>query len=465
MISQVYGGGGNTGAQYTNDFIEIFNPTASADVSRRAGACSTRAHRHGHHLDEPDSTLTGSVARARLLPRAGGAPGAGTASRCRRPSATRRDRRWPRQPARWLSSTPPRALTSNFCSPARQQAWSYFVGLIGSGNANCSETAPAALPHELDRRAARQRRLLGHRSSTAPTSPPSRAGSTQQLLARRPHALSGCITLSINAVSTERWQRRHDDVHVHRQPLGGYRSRRRHLRHRDRRQQRRQPGDYTAKSLTGPDDLRPATRAPRSMSSSTAIRPSSRTRRSSSTSRNVTGATVADGQGQGTIVNDDAAVCGDPFTPIYTIQGSGAATPIPGIVTHRGRRRRRLRGHCRQTAASTSRIRPGRQHVDLRRDLRLHGQPPTRVSVGDRVRVTGFARERFSQTTLNGSNSDAPRCLRRTSSPAAPATASPQPTSRCRSPSATTPEQFEGMLVRLPQSLVDRRVLQLRPLR
>ena len=27
VISQVYGGGGNSGATYTNDFIEIFNPT------------------------------------------------------------------------------------------------------------------------------------------------------------------------------------------------------------------------------------------------------------------------------------------------------------------------------------------------------------------------------------------------------------------------------------------------------
>ncbi len=30
VISQVYGGGGNSGATYTNDFIEIFNPTGSA---------------------------------------------------------------------------------------------------------------------------------------------------------------------------------------------------------------------------------------------------------------------------------------------------------------------------------------------------------------------------------------------------------------------------------------------------
>jgi predicted extracellular nuclease len=29
VISQVYGGGGNTGAQYQNDFVELFNPTTS----------------------------------------------------------------------------------------------------------------------------------------------------------------------------------------------------------------------------------------------------------------------------------------------------------------------------------------------------------------------------------------------------------------------------------------------------
>src|SRR5690349_17875690 len=34
VISQVYGGGGNSGATYTNDFIELFNPgTTAVDVS------------------------------------------------------------------------------------------------------------------------------------------------------------------------------------------------------------------------------------------------------------------------------------------------------------------------------------------------------------------------------------------------------------------------------------------------
>src|SRR4051794_34318299 len=30
VISQIYGGGGNTGAPYANDFIELFNPTTTA---------------------------------------------------------------------------------------------------------------------------------------------------------------------------------------------------------------------------------------------------------------------------------------------------------------------------------------------------------------------------------------------------------------------------------------------------
>ena len=38
---------------------------------------------------------------------------------------------------------------------------------------------------------------------------------------------------------------------------------------------------------------------------------------------NVTGATVADGQGLGTIINDDVSL-----TPIHDIQGPGASSPI-----------------------------------------------------------------------------------------------------------------------------------------
>ena len=39
-ISEVYGGGGNAGATYTNDFIELYNPTLSPPASP-AGRCNT----------------------------------------------------------------------------------------------------------------------------------------------------------------------------------------------------------------------------------------------------------------------------------------------------------------------------------------------------------------------------------------------------------------------------------------
>jgi hypothetical protein len=40
VISQVYGGGGNAGATYTHDFVELFNPTAEAvPLVRRIVTC------------------------------------------------------------------------------------------------------------------------------------------------------------------------------------------------------------------------------------------------------------------------------------------------------------------------------------------------------------------------------------------------------------------------------------------
>jgi len=44
VISQVYGGGGNSGATYKNDFVELFNNGTSA-VPVGAGRCSTLLRR------------------------------------------------------------------------------------------------------------------------------------------------------------------------------------------------------------------------------------------------------------------------------------------------------------------------------------------------------------------------------------------------------------------------------------
>ena len=123
---------------------------------------------------------------------------------------------------------------------------------------------------------------------------------------------------------------------------------------------------------------------------------------------NVTGAEVVDGQGQGTIVNDDVDFCALPYTPIYPIQGTGLAAAVTGIVTTQGV----VVGDFEGTAACLR---------FLIQDLTGDGDPATSdgifvytgatnlVSVGQVVRVTGFARERFNQTTLNGSNSNSCR--------------------------------------------------------
>ena len=145
-------------------------------------------------------------------------------------------------------------------------------------------------------------------------------------------------------------------------------------------------------------------------------------------------------------------VCASRFTPIYSIQGSGLSTLIPGTVTTSGV----VVGDFEGTASG--------QGFYLQ-DLIGDGDPATSdgifvftgssnlVSAGQVVRVTGFARERFSQTTLNGSNSN---------SSAVPASNVVQ----CGTGSvaatdvslpfadASAPERYEGMLVRFPQPLV-----------
>jgi predicted extracellular nuclease len=149
----------------------------------------------------------------------------------------------------------------------------------------------------------------------------------------------------------------------------------------------------------------------------------------------------------------EGPVCEQPFTPIYSIQGNGPAAAITGNVTTQGIVVGDFDG-----PTST-----GLQGFYLQ-DATGDGDPVTsdgifvftgnanNVSAGQLVRVTGFARERFNQTSLNGSNSN--------SSPVTNivncgSTGSVTPTDvTLPFSSADYPERFEGMLVRLPQALV-----------
>ena len=145
--------------------------------------------------------------------------------------------------------------------------------------------------------------------------------------------------------------------------------------------------------------------------------------------------------------------CADTsYTRIYNIQGSGLSTPIPGIVTTRG------------VVVGDFEGSTGQQGFYLQ-DPSGDGDPATSdgifvftgsadlVSAGQVVWVKGFARERFDQTTINGSDSNGAVV------PAAnivncgvgsvTATDVEMPFA-----DADYPERFEGMLVNFPQDLV-----------
>jgi hypothetical protein len=144
--------------------------------------------------------------------------------------------------------------------------------------------------------------------------------------------------------------------------------------------------------------------------------------------------------------------CALIYTPIYSIQGSGHSAAITGTVTTQGV----VVGDFEGSASLGG---------FFMQDLAGDGDPTTSdgifvytsnadsVSVGQLVRVTGYARERFNQTTINGSDSNS----------------SPVPTTNivdCGTGTVAPTdvympfadddylERFEGMLVRFPQSLV-----------
>ncbi len=168
----------------------------------------------------------------------------------------------------------------------------------------------------------------------------------------------------------------------------------------------------------------------------------------------IAGAQVANAGSPTTVMTADyawsftavaAAPCTQPFTPIYAIQGSGAATPIPGAVTTQGV----VVGDYEGPGGS------GTLRGFYLQDLTGDGDPATsdgvfvfngnnnNVAVGDVVRVTGNAAEFQGQTQVSASNVTA--C-------GETATVAPVDIT-LPVPSAAYLERYEGMLVRFPQTL------------
>ncbi|MBI5946067.1 MAG: ExeM/NucH family extracellular endonuclease [Chloroflexi bacterium] len=145
-------------------------------------------------------------------------------------------------------------------------------------------------------------------------------------------------------------------------------------------------------------------------------------------------------------------VCAAPFTPIYTIQGSGLVTPIPGVVTTKGVVVGDFEGSSGQQGFYLQDL-SGDGDAATSDGIFVYTGSSNLVSAGQVVRVTGYARERFNQTTINGSNSNSSAVptanIVNCGSGSVAATDVTMPFAN-----ADGPERFEGMLVNFPQALV-----------
>ena len=149
----------------------------------------------------------------------------------------------------------------------------------------------------------------------------------------------------------------------------------------------------------------------------------------------------------------DTAVCGDPATKIGEIQGEGASAAKTGNVTvegvvvgdFEGPTTVGLQGFYLQDAGDGNPATSDGIFV-------FTANNASAVTSGEVVRVTGFARERFEQTALNGTDSNTTPV---TTIVHCGTTATVAPTDVTMPfASLTAPERYEGMLVRFPQSLV-----------
>lgn len=154
---------------------------------------------------------------------------------------------------------------------------------------------------------------------------------------------------------------------------------------------------------------------------------------------NVTGFTVQD-------------PCALGFTPIAAIQGTGPTAAITGTVTTRGVVSADFEG-AEAVGGFYLQDPTGDADPATSDGIFVYTGDADLVAQGQVVRVTGYARERYGQTTLNGSNSDASPVT--AGGVYACGTGSTSSTDVALPfPSSTTPEQYEGMLVRFHQTLV-----------
>ncbi len=441
VISQVYGGGGNAGAPYRNDFIELFNrgtTTASLSGMSVQYASATGTGNFGANLV---TSLSGSLAPGQyyLVQQSGGATGASLPT----PDATGTvNMSATGGKVALVNSTTGLACNGSVGQPCSAAQLALIKDLIGYGTANFYEGAAAPT---LSNTTAALRLANGctetdnNASDFAASAPTPRNTASPLNACLAPDAapevastfpVNGATDFPINANLSVTFS---------------------------------EPVNVTSSwfqlscSVSGPSVAATFSGGPTTF----ALDPGVTLAHGEACTLTVLASQVSDQDGNDPPDNmvfnfivgfSPFDVCGTPFTPIYTIQGSGLTTPIPGTVTTKGV----VVGDYEGTAS---------QQGFYLQDLAGDGDAATSdgifvftgssnlVGAGQVVRVTGFARERFGQTTLNGTNSNTSAVpaanVVQCGSGSVPATDVEMPFA-----DPNDRERFEGMLVRFPQALV-----------
>jgi predicted extracellular nuclease len=446
VISQVYGGGGNSGATYTHDFIELFN-RGSTTVSLTGWsvqyASATGTGNFGANTAQI-TDLSGSLAPGQyaLIQEASTAA---VGSPLPTPDVT------DVTPINMSGTAGKVALTNTTTSlgcnggstPCPPAAVAQIVDVVGYGNANFFEGAAAA--PTLTSTTAALRNSSGCAETDNNAADFTAATPTPRNTASPLNVCSPGVTLSINDVSLSEGNSGTTsfDFSASLSAPAGAGGVTFDIATADNAAT--SPSDFTAKSLTGQT-------IPAGSSTYTfdVLVNGDTSFESDETFfvnvTNVTGATVSDGQGQGTIANDDSS-CLESYTPIYSIQGTGLSAAVTGTVTTQGVV---VGDYEYPGSGSTNNFLRGFYIQDLGGDgnpassdgIFVFNGNSNSVALGDVVRVTGTAGEFQGQTQVSASSIAS--CGSGTVSPVdvtLPVT------------TADDLERYEGMLVRMTQTL------------
>ncbi|HUQ43996.1 MAG TPA: ExeM/NucH family extracellular endonuclease [Candidatus Limnocylindria bacterium] len=439
VISQIYGAGGNTGATLNRDYVELYNRGGSPQSLSGWSVQYASATGTGNFSGNSPVSLSGSIPPGGyyLVGLASGANGSSIPT----PDATGTIN---------MSGTAGKVIVANTTTglacnggsaPCDAGQLSQIVDLVGFGTANFSETAPAPSPSTT---------TAIFRAANGGTDTDN--NSTDFAAASPNPRTSGGVVLSINDISfVEGGPSSYIvdfTVSLSSAAVGGGVTF--DIGTADGTATTAD-GDYIADSLTGQNI--PA--GSQTYSYSVVVNGDDNPESNESffvNVTNVTGATVADSQGEATIESDDANPCEDPYTSIPSIQGSGTSAATTGNLTTAGI----VVGDFEGTAAASGfylQDPTGDGNAATSDGIFVFSGNQNLVSAGDYVRVTGYARERFTQTTINGSNANDSAVLAANVVNCGTGTVAVTDVEMPFA-SGTYLERFEGMSVRFPQTLV-----------